>query len=130
MRQQVYDAINSINLSGLRLSKEHPFDETGVPLYLRNPRTLYVQEMEVDTQPLFATLGGDVFNTEITSVRVYLSTDAKSVPINYSEIVQRLRNIKSVIDFPGATRREALVSTSYEGDLFVTEIEYRLTRLN
>jgi hypothetical protein len=130
MREQVIKQINSLNLSGFRLSKEHPYDESGVALYLKNPRTVYVEEMEVSTDPLFGTLSGHIFNTETVSVRVYLSTDAKSVPLNYPEIITRLRAVKDTIDFPGASRRDCSVQTEYSGDLFVTQLEYRLTRLN
>lgn len=130
MREQVIDRIKAKAFNGLKISKELPYDESGVELFLKNPKTVYVDTDNVDHEPLFATLGGQTFSNSITIVRVYFTTDAKNPPANYNSVVTELRAIRNEIDHPGATRREALVSTSYEGDLLVTEVEYRLTRLN
>jgi hypothetical protein len=130
MREQIIDRIKAKAFNGYRLSTELPYDESGTELFLKNPKSIYVDTDNIDHEPLFATLGGANFSSSITVVRVYFTTDAKNPPANYNSVVADLRSIRDEVVHPGAYRREALVSTSYQGDLLVTEVEYRLTRLN
>ena len=130
MRQQVIDQIKALAPNTIGISTELPYDESGVELYVKNPKRIYVDSLDVATDPLFSTLGGDSFANEINIVRIYFTTDAKNPQFDYSELVSDLRRIKDSIQLKGATTREAVVQTRYAGDLLVTEIEYRLTRLN
>lgn len=130
MRQQVLDQITRLSPQGLRIARELPYEEGETGLFVKNPKTIYVDQNQVDLIPLFDTLDGASFNLEQNIVRIYFVTDAKQPMANYDQTLRDLRALKNSIEFPGATRRETTVSTSYEGDLLVTELEYRLTRLN
>lgn len=130
MRQAVLDQIKRIAPQGLGISNELPFDEGDIDLFVKNPKTIYVDLLQVDLIPLFDTLDGANFNLEQNIVRIYFTTDAKKPMANYDQILNQLRTLKNSIELPGATRRETVVSTRYTGDLLVTELEYRLTRLN
>jgi hypothetical protein len=107
-----------------------PYQEGDTGLFVKNPKTIYVDSAEVDLIPLFDTLDGQNFNLEQSIVRIYFTTDAKKPIANYDQVLNQLRSLKNSIEYPGATRRETTVSTSYEGDLLVTELVYRLTKLN
>jgi hypothetical protein len=130
MRQAVLDQIKRTAPQGLSISNELPYLEGAIGLFVKNPKTIYVDSTEVDLIPLFDTLDGLNFNLEQSIVRIYFTTDAKKPMANYDQILNQLRSLKNLIEYPGATRRETTVSTSYEGDLLVTELVYRLTKLN
>lgn len=130
MRESVLQQIKTLSPQGFNVSVELPYDESGTALYLKNPKTIYVDNLQVEQEPLISTLGGMSIVNEVNIVRIYFTTDAKNPAANYSPTVNTLRNLKDSIELPGAQIREALVSTDYAGDLAVTELEYRLTRLN
>lgn len=130
MRDSVLQKIKRLSPQGMRVSEELPYNEGGTELFLKNPKTIYVDNLEIDNDPLIATLSGLNIVNEINSVRIYFTIDAKTKASNYDSLVSQLRSLRDSIELPGATRREALVSIRYQGDLAVTEIEYKLTRLN
>lgn len=130
MRDEIRNYIGSLNLGGFLLSQEVPWSENGNPLYLKNPKRIYVDVDQVETDPFIQTLSGVTISNQINVVRLYFSTDAKQVPANYADIVESLRKGKDVTTIQGVNRRECLVSTSYENDMLVTELEYRFTKLS
>lgn len=129
MRSSILSLLPGLNLGGFSVSQELPFSATGVELYLKNPRVLYVDREQTETIPLFATLDAHSISTTIQSVTVYFSTDAKNAPPQLDTIITGLRSIKDTISSPGANQRTVQVRTRYEGDLLVNEVEYRFTRV-
>jgi hypothetical protein len=88
-----------------------------------------VDRTEYSNEPLIATLDGTQIDSEIASVRVYFSSDAKLLPPNYDQVITSLRAGKDVTTITGVTRRECLISTTFEEDLLVTELEFRFTTI-
>lgn len=130
MRNSVIDKIKGLALTGYATTEELPFDDGGVALYLKNPKTLYIDRERTTTEPLVLTLGADDISRTTTSITAYFTVDAKNPPANYQSTVDSLRSIRPTIVQDGANSRDAVVSTSYTGDLLVTEVEYSLTRVN
>lgn len=130
MRQELIKSIKSLAPNTVRISEELPYLESGVELFLKNPKTIYVGEQQIDTDPVFLTLDGLNISNQINSIRIYFTTDAKNPIFGYSDLVRNLHSLKDTIDLEGSHTRQALVETRTEGDLLVTEIEYRLIRLN
>lgn len=130
MRNSVIDKIKGLALSGLNITSEQPFDEAGTPVYIKNPKTIYVDNLNIDYDTLYSTLGGTSFSNEVNIVRIYFVTDAKNHIANYDSLVSQLKSIKETIELPGAHRRDCSVQTSYVNDKLVTELEYRLTKLS
>ena len=130
MRQEVIKSIKDLAPNNISISEEIPYAESGVELFLKNPKTIYVDELQIDTEPVFLTLDGMNISNEINSIRIYFTIDAKKTIFGYSELVRNLYNLKDTIALSGRFIRQATVSTRNEGDLLVTEIEYRLIRLN
>ena len=130
MREEIRTYIGTLNLGGFLLSQEVPWSENGNPLYLKNPKRIYVDVDQIETDPFIQTLSGVTISNQINVVRLYFSTDAKQVPSNYSDIVESLRRAKDITTIQGVNRRECLVNTSYENDMLVTELEYRFTKLS
>jgi hypothetical protein len=130
MRQEVLDYINSLALGGYLLSEESPWRDNTIPLYIKNLKKIYVDNIEYLSEPLIATLGTLSINQQTQSTRIYFANDAKTVPSNYDTLVQDLILAKNIDLADGTNRREADVRVSYENDVMVTEIEIRFTKLS
>jgi hypothetical protein len=130
MRQEVLDYINGLALGGYLLSEESPWRDNTIPLYIKNLKKIYVDNIEYLSEPLIATLGTLSINQQTQSTRIYFANDAKTVPSNYDTLVQDLILAKNIDLADGTNRREADVRVSYENDVMVTEIEIRFTKLS
>ena len=129
MRQQVLDYIRTLPLGGFKLSSEAPYDSSGVELYVKNPKTIYVNFAQTTSDPFIQTLDGLNISNETTTVSVYFSTDAKLVPSNYDTLVQQLKGAKNIDTISGINRREVDVSTEYVNDLVVSTVDIRYIKL-
>lgn len=129
MRDLILDYINGINLGGFLLSQELPWSESGTPLYIKNPKRIYVDIAEFSSEPLVVALNGLHISQEVITVRVYFSADAKQIPPNYEQTVQDLRGAKDITTISGPYRRECIVNTTYENDMLVSTLEFRFTKL-
>jgi hypothetical protein len=130
MRTQVIDRIKSLAINGVKNTVELPFNESGVAAYIKNPKTIYVDNTQYNSVPIVQTLDGLNINNTTTSVTVYLAVDAKNPLQQLDTIIQSLRGIEDSIEFDGAHTRESTVSTNYVNDLLVVEVEYIITRIN
>lgn len=129
MRADIVNSIKGLGISGYSISSEFPYQEGGAGLFLQNPKTIYVDAAQAVDEPLVTALDGTVVNNSSTSVTVYFSVDAKNVPANYTNTIDSLRNIKDTVSFDGSVIRNCTVSTSYENDLLVSELEYNFNRI-
>ncbi len=129
MRTAIYDYIKGLSLGQFRLRDERPFDASGQALYLKNMKTVYVDQEQITQDTVIATLNGLIINAETTSVRVYFSTDAKQLPSNYSSLTASMKLARNAAAIQGVNRREVDVTTSYDEDKMITEFEFRFTKL-
>lgn len=130
MRTQVIDKIKALALNGVSLSSELPYSESGVALHIKNPKTIYVDRTQYESAPIVQALNGLNINNTTTTVSVYLAVDAKNPLVQLDSIIQSLRGIEDSIELDGTHTRESTVSTDYEDDLLVVNVEYNLTRIN
>ena len=129
MRQEIIDYCNSLSLGGFTVSTELPFSDSGVALYLKNVKSIYVDIPQYATEAIIRTLDAISISDEITTVRLYFSADAKSLPANYDDLISDLRSAKDITTITGYTRREVDVETDYTQDVLVTELTFRFTKL-
>ena len=129
MRDQVIEYLKRQNLGGLALSTDLPFQDSGMPLYQQNPKTIYVDTAETAVDPIIQTLGARTISNEIPTISVFFTVDAKTVLPSYDQTVQTVRSTRNAIAIPGIARREDTVETEYETDLLITQINIILTRL-
>jgi len=129
MRSDFIQYIRGVNLNGLTVSNELPFDDAGQPLYMRNNRSVYVNVPQILTEPLISAMDGLNIQLQTTSVSYFFSTDAKNIPANYASIVENISSVKDAGLIPGVNSRTANVSTEYVADKLVTEVEIRLTNI-
>jgi hypothetical protein len=129
MRQEIIDYLQAENLGTYIVSTELPWSESGVNLYTKNLKKIYVDVDQFINDPIVTTLSGLNISLETTAVRVYFSNDAKSIPPNYDEVVGVIKDARNINPSAGFNRREADVTTSFDADRLVTEIELRFIKL-
>lgn len=129
MRQAIIDYINSIALGSFLISNEVPWSDNGTELYVKNPKAIYVDVANFESEPIVLALNGLQIQNETTIITAYFSCDAKRLPSNYDELVAGLKTARDISPDEGFNRRECVVSTSVVNDLLVTELEYRFTKI-
>lgn len=129
MRQEVLDYIKTLNLGGFKLSTEAPFDAGGNSLYIKNPKTIYVDFAQTTSTPFIIALNGLNISNETTTISVYFSTDAKLVPSNFETITNLIKSAKDILSIKGVNTREVDSSTVYQGDLIISQIDLRYIKL-
>jgi len=130
MREELKDYIVGLKLKNFKVSTELPFSNSGTAMYLKNPKTIYIDNEQVTNEPFVQTMSGIEIVSEVTTVRVYFSTDAKQQPSDYATVVSSIRNWKYLEDNQHYFRREVDTSTEFENDLTVTQLEFRFTKLS
>lgn len=128
MRTQVLDYIRDINPGGFFVTEELPWSESGLSLYLKNLKSVYVNVEQTETEDLILALNGLNIQNRIHIIRVFFATDAKTLPPNYEDFVTALRRVND-IPAEGFQRRQVSVETDMENDVLVTELEYRFIKL-
>jgi hypothetical protein len=129
MREEILNYIRSQNLGVFTTTTELPWSENDIPLYIKNLKKVYVGQEQVELEPLVTTLNAINIHSEVSSVTVYLACDAKQTPPNLNDVVNAIRDAKDSVVIDGVRRRDCLISTEFEGDVLVTELEFRFTKL-
>jgi hypothetical protein len=129
MRKELLDYIKKLNLGGYRVDDGLPRNEAGDPLYLKNPRRIYVDNPQINDVPLITALNGLGIYSSTTVIRVAFSTDSKVLSANYNELVDQLLKGRDLDKELGFNSREAVINSQYENDLLITEIEFSYTKL-
>lgn len=129
MRQEVIDYIQGLNLGTFIVSTELPWTDNTVPLYIKNLKKVYVGVDEFQVNPIITTLNGLNITEDVNIVRIYFANDAKQVPPNYEDVVSQLRTTKNINTTTGYSRREVDVTTSFDSDKLVTELELRFIKI-
>ena len=129
MREDILSYIKTLSLRSFTVSDELPRDDSGMALYLKNPKKLYVDIGQVEATPLIQTLSGFDVHTESTTVSVYFTADAKTLPANYSSLTQSLRLGKDVQQAKGFNNRSVDVQTEYDADMLITRIDYTFSKI-
>lgn len=129
MRTEVIDYIKGLDLGTFSVATQIPYDENDAPLYVKNPKRIYVNYPQTTSDPFIQTLDGINISNETTTISVYLSTDAKLVPSNYDSVVSQIKAAKNLTTITGINRREVEVATEFVNDLLVTTVELRYIKL-
>jgi hypothetical protein len=130
MRTEVLDYINSLALGGFLLTQELPWEADGTTLYVKNLKKIYVDVPEYQNEPIIQTLNGININNETTIIRIYFACDAKQIPTNYETLISDLKLAKDITSIEGIQRRQCDINTSMDGDVLVTQLEIRFTKLS
>lgn len=129
MRQQILEHIASKDLGSFSLSKELPFTGSDQPLYEKNFKKIYVDAEQITINPVIQLLNGRDIEQETTSVSVYFTTDAKLLPKDYSNLVKHIRDGRWVELDGNYTTRDCVLSTEYNSDSLITQLEFTFTKI-
>lgn len=118
------------NLTGsIKTSQELPFEESGSALYLKNMRRVYLDEPVKEQSELVPTLDDTDINQMITTVRGYLSMDAKNRNADLDAALTTLAAAKNVTTITNSFRKEFDYTTTIDADRITYEFEYRFYTL-
>jgi hypothetical protein len=129
MRSNILDYLNSQTFTNFSTSSELPWDASGVPLYLKNMKKMYVDRPQTVQEPLIDTLDDNGIVNETISVTVYVSADAKTLPTDYETMLSTVKAARLQDLTTGWRQRATSVATSFEGDILVTEFTFNFTKL-
>jgi len=118
---------NLASYTAFKVSSELPFDSSGIPLYVKNMKTVYVDDAEENKVQLYRTLDqGEVYQTE-TIVNAFLCVDAKNQPSDIDAVITAILNARNAIT--GTQINEAEVVSEIEDDVVTYTFEYNITNL-
>jgi hypothetical protein len=128
MRTEILAEIRALGTAGYTISSELPWDASGTPLYVKNKRTVYASEPNVEDTVLVNTLcGGSRVFARNRNMTVYLAVDAKQKPANYDQLVEDILDLSSL--FRSFYTVEVELVNTLENDTLLAEIEFRTTEL-
>lgn len=114
------------NLTGtIKPSQELPFEESGNSLYIKNMRRVYLDEPITEQSELIGTLDESDVNQTITTVRGYLTVDAKNRNSDLDAALTTLASARNVTTITNSFRKEFDYTTTIDADRIIYEFEYR-----
>lgn len=113
--------------TAFKVSNELPFTASGETLFVKNKKTVYVDELQEERVQLYRTLDQQEVITKEQTVLAYLSTDAKNQPSNIDDVITGILNARSAIS--GTQVSECLVTSEIEDDVITYTFEYNITNL-
>lgn len=117
------------NLTGsIKTSEELPWQEGTNPLYIKNARRVYLDEPNTEQSEFLPTLGSLAINTRVTTIRWYLSVDAKNRNADLDSAITTLGSAKDITTI-AVWQRQFDYTTTIENDRVIYEGEYRFTNL-
>ena len=128
MRSTVLAYLKGLKLGTYKMSEELPFSNSNTPLYLKNVKTVYIDTEDYSTEEFIAVFNASI-DSEVTTVRVFFANDAKKNPTEYNLVVNSIKGAKNLANANGYFRSSVDVTTTFEGDLKITEFEFRYTKL-
>ena len=118
------------NLTGtIKTSEELPWQEGTNPLYIKNARRVYLDEPNTEQEDFLPTLGSCSINTRVTTIRWYLSVDAKNRNTDLDSAITILGSAKDITTITGVFQRQFDYTTTIDNDRIIYEGEYRFTNL-
>lgn len=129
MRTEVLDYLKSIKFATYAVSEELPFNNSGVQMYLKNAKRIYVDEDQYSVEEFMPVMNGYNVDAHVTTVRVFFSNDSKQLPKDYTQTVGYVRALKDLPEFREYFRRSVDILTEHDQDLMVTSFEFRFTKL-
>ena len=125
IRSQIGTNIASFNQ--FKVSNELPFTASGETLFVKNKKTVYVDELQEDVVQLYRTLDQQEIMQKEQTVLAYMSTDAKNQPSNIDDVITAVKNARSAISETQVS--ECSVTSDIEDDVITYTFEYNITNL-
>lgn len=126
MRSQLLTAINTSisTLTQFAVSQELPWSQNGQPLFLKNMKRVYVDNAQVEQTVLFPVLSGSDVFTDLYTIPVYVSVDAKNPPSQTDNLIQRVLQARDIAAIT-AYDKEADYAVAIEEDVQTITFQFR-----
>lgn len=118
---------NLTSFTDFKVSTELPFSASGEPLYEKNKKTVYVDELQEDVVQLYRTLDQQEVVQKEQVVTAFMSTDAKNQPSNIDDVITAIMNARTSVT--GTQVSESTNSSDIEDDVITYTFEYNITNL-
>ena len=128
MRTELLTYLTAQLTASIKTSQELPFQEGTNPLYIKNARRVYLDEPNTEQDEFLPTLGSLSINTRVTTIRWYLSVDAKNRNADLDSAITILGSAKDITTI-AVWQRQFDYTTTIENDRVIYEGEYRFTNL-
>jgi hypothetical protein len=131
MRSELLAYLKTQNFGTVKVASEFPFStKAGTePLYVKNTKSIYVDQDQTTQEPLFNTMDGGSIVAQTTKVIAYLTLDAKAPLVNYDSIVSKLTAARNLLAIDGNLDRTVSVAKSYDGDIMLTEFTFEFKEI-
>jgi hypothetical protein len=129
MRTELLTYLTANLIDSIKPSQELPFQEGTNPLYIKNPRRVYLDEPYTEENDLLPTLGSLIINERITIVRWYLSVDAKNRNADLDSALTILGSAKDITTITGVYKRLFDYTITIDNDRVIYEGQYRFYNL-
>jgi hypothetical protein len=129
MRTELLTYLTAQLTASIKTSEELPFQEGTNPLYLKNARRVYLDEPYTEQSEFLPTLGSLSINTRVTTVRWFLTMDAKNRNTDLDSALTILGSAKDITTIVGVWQRQFDYTVTIDNDRVIYEGEYRFTNL-
>ena len=129
MRTELLTYLTAQLTGSIRTSQELPWQEGTNPLYIKNPRRVYLDEPYTEQDTLLPTLGSLQINQRTTIVRWFLSVDAKNRNTDLDSALTILGGAKDITTITGVFTRLFDYTVTIDNDRVIYEGEYRFANL-
>jgi hypothetical protein len=129
MRTELLTYLTAQLTGDIKTSQELPWSEGLNPLYIKNARRVYLDEPNTEQDDFLPTLGTLSINARITTVRWFLSMDAKNRNADLDSALTILGSAKDITTITGVWQRQFDYTTTIDNDRIIYEGEYRFTNL-
>jgi hypothetical protein len=129
MRTELLTYLTAELTGDIKTSQELPWSEGLNPLYIKNARRVYLDEPNTEQDDFLPTLGTLSINARITTVRWFLSMDAKNRNADLDSALTILGSAKDITTITGVWQRQFDYTTTIDNDRIIYEGEYRFTNL-
>lgn len=129
MRTELLTYLTAQLTGTIKTSQELPWTEGNDALYLKNARRVYLDEPNTEQAEFLPTLGSLSINARVTTVRWFLSVDAKNRNADLDSAITTLGSAKDITTITGVWQRQFDYTTTIENDRIIYEGEYRFTNL-
>ena len=129
MRTELLTYLTAQLTGSILTSQELPWQEGTNPLYIKNPRRVYLDEPYTEQDTLLPTMGSLQINQRITIVRWFLSVDAKKRNTDLDSALTILGGAKDITTITGVFTRLFDYTVTIDNDRVIYEGEYRFANL-
>lgn len=124
IRDQFIELIKKLGSVSYKVSSELPFSNIQLPMYIKNIKYIYVDNEMSTIETLIPVMNGVNIETDIKTIRIYLSNDAKQIPPDYAILCSQIMKLKDSIT-GNYYKRDAVLETKYEDDILVSQFEFK-----